>query len=90
MNISNLPKAKVLAALYNGSKHQGMGFLQATGKTMTEAEAQQILEESGTHLYFDYLYGKVMKIDLSQSDLDTRLYNRDNGEGAAERILENL
>lgn len=88
MNISHLSKAKVLAALYNGSKTQGLGFLQATGTLMTEEEAQSLLDEG--HTYFDYLYGKVMKIDLSTDELDTRLYNRDVGNNAAERIISKL
>lgn len=89
MNISHLSKAKVLAALYNGSKHQGLGFLQAKPGEMTEEEAQALLDQN-TYMYFDYLHGKVMKIDLSTDELNTRLYDRDNGEGAAERIISKL
>ncbi len=88
MNISKLSKAKVLAALYNGSKVQGMGIFQATGVPMTEEQAQKILDSGVT--YFDYLHGKVMKIDLSTDELNPRLYDRDNGEGAAERIISAL
>jgi hypothetical protein len=87
MNIKGLNKAAVLAALYNGSKVQGLGFLNATGKAMTEAEAEVLLKEE---TYFDYLHGKVMKIDLSGDELRTDLYNRDNGPGAAEKIIESL
>ena len=53
---------------------------------MTEAEAQELLDSGQT--YFDYLKGRVMKIDLSgDSELDPRLYDRDNGAGAAERAI---
>jgi hypothetical protein len=39
-------------------------------------------------LYFDYLQGRVMKINLAERrDLMVRLYDRDNGEGAAARAL---
>ena len=86
MDISNLDHAEVLAALYNASKVQGLGFLQATDKPMTKAEAAQLLVKEN---YFDYLHGKVMKIKI-QDQLDTRLYNRDNGEGAAERVISRL
>jgi len=88
MNISKLSKAKVLAALYNGSKVQGMGIFQAKPGAMSEAEAQKLLDSGQT--YFDYLHGKVMKIDLSGDELETWLYNRDNGQGSAERIIESL
>lgn len=88
MNIKHLSKAKVLATLYNGSKVQGMGILQTRENEMSEAEAQSLLD--GGITYFDYLHGKVMKVDLSSENLDTRLYNRDNGEGKAERLLSAL
>lgn len=88
MNIENHTKASVLAALYNASKPQGMGFLHFNPKPMTENEAEDLLKEGRT--YFDYLHGRVMKIDLSGNDLDTSLYNRDNGQGAAERVIESL
>lgn len=47
-----LKKADVLAALYNASRPQGMGFLHYEPNPMTSEEAQVILD-SGS-LYFDY------------------------------------
>ncbi len=88
VNISGINKAELLAALYNESRVQGMGIFQATGRPMTKEEAQSILGSGQT--YFDYLHGKVMKIDLSGDEVMTHLYNRDNGPGAAEEIIENL
>lgn len=38
-------------------------------------------------IYFDYLQGRVMKVDLAGDELDPRLYDRDNGEGAARRAI---
>ncbi len=89
INIKGLSKAAVLAALYNASKIQGMGYLQAKPGQMTEAMAEQELEASPDK-YFDYLHGKVMKIDLRGDTLRTGLYDRDNGEGAAERAIKHL
>ena len=40
IQLSGLNKADVLAALYNASKPQGMGFLQYDPKPMTRAEAE--------------------------------------------------
>tara|TARA_Y100000310_G_scaffold339975_1_gene434332 strand:- start:566 stop:850 length:285 start_codon:yes stop_codon:yes gene_type:complete len=87
MDISGLDKAAVLAALCNGGKTQGRGFLSGGfGQDMTREQAQELLDSGQT--YFDYVNGRVMKVDLSTDELDTRLYDRDNGHGAAERAIE--
>ena len=88
MNIKDMNKAKILAALYNNSKPQGMGWLQANHDDMTEGEAQELLDSGQT--YFDYLHGRVMKIDLSSDDLETWLYDRDIGQGECERVVKSL
>ena len=88
MDIKGISKAKILAALYNNSSPQGMGWLQATPEDMTEAEAQELLDQGET--YFDYLNGRVMKVNLSGDDLSPNLYDRDNGEGACERVVKSL
>lgn len=85
MDITGMNKAKVLVALYNRAQPQGMGFLHFTPETMTEEKAQSLLDAG--HTYFDYLEGRVMKVDLSKDILRTDLYNRDNGEGAAEAAI---
>lgn len=87
MNISNLNKAVILASLYNNSKPLGMGFLHYTPESMKLEEAESLLKNQ---TYFDYLHGRVMKIDLSGDELRTDLYNRDNGPGEAERIINGL
>jgi hypothetical protein len=85
INIKGLSKARILVALYNRSQIRGMGFLDPNaGKTLTIEEAQTLLENE---TYFDYLRGRVMKIDLKGDNLDPRLYDRDNGEGAAEYAI---
>lgn len=80
-------KAAVLAALYNNSKVQGMGFLQAKPGEMTEDEAAELLKEE---TYFDYLYGKVMKVNLATDELNPWLYDRDNGEGSALNAIKHI
>lgn len=85
MDIKGKNKAAILAALYNNSKTQGMGFLQSSDGDMAESEAQELLDSGQT--YFDYLKGRVMKIDLSGDELRTGLYDRDLGEGACERAV---
>jgi hypothetical protein len=85
VSIKGIDKAKVLAALYNNSQPIGMGFIHFNPSRMTTQEARELLE---TTTYFDYLKGRVMKVDLSNDDeFDERLYDRDNGSGAAQRAI---
>lgn len=88
MNIARLDKAAVLAALYNASRPLGAGFLQYDATPMTVEDARRYID--GGQLRFDYLKGRVMKINLNEDDLDTWLYNRDNGKDAAERAIAAL
>jgi len=88
MDISRLNKADVLAALYNSAKLQGLGFLHYDSIPMSSENAQDILDSGCT--YFDYLKGRVMKVDLSKDEVRTHLYNRDNGDMAAENALQPL
>lgn len=87
VNIEGLDKAKVLKALYDGSHIQGLGFLQAVD-SFTEEDARELLSET---TYFDYLYGRVLKVDLSSDiEFNPRLYDRDNYEGKAQDIIDML
>ena len=88
IDIKGLNKAEVLAALYNASKQQGIGVMDARGQAqMTVESAAELLKRT---TYFDYLYGRVMKIDLSGDEMRTSSYDRDNGPGAAERAISHL
>jgi len=88
ISLNGLDKADVLAALYNASRPLGMGNLHYDPKEMTRDEAQSHLRPGEN--YFDYLKGRVMKVDLSGEMLDPWLYDRDNGEGAAAAVIERL
>lgn len=88
ISLAGLDKAAVLAALYNNARPQGMGFLHYDPTPMSIEEAKTILESS--HGYFDYLKGRVMKVNLTEETLDPWLYDRDNGEGSAERVINEL
>lgn len=87
IDISKLNKAQVLAALYNASHPQGMGILHFDPAPMEEAEAAELLKHQ---TYFDYLKGRVMKVELSGDMLDPWGYDRDNGEGAAQQVISGL
>ena len=45
---------------------------------------------SKRRMYFDYVYGRPLKINLEGDELETSLYNRDWGKNAAEQIVESL
>lgn len=88
ISIRGLNKAALLAALFNNSRQQGMGFMHIEGRgAMTEAEASEILK---TESDFGYLRGRVMKIDIGGDDVYPGLYDRDNGQGAVQRIVDKL
>jgi len=87
IDISKMDKAEVLAALYNNSQPLGLGNLHFTPEPMKTEEAATLLK---TWTYFDYLKGRVMKVDVSGDELETALYDRDNGQGAAERVLSEI
>lgn len=91
VDIRSLDKAAVLAALYNASQPLGLGFLTpGSGQQMTVEESGRVLAEAGDNLYFDYLRGRVVKVDLSGDEVDTRLYDRDNGAGSGAQVIEAL
>lgn len=81
ISIKGLNKAAVLAALYNASRPQEMGFLQYTPEPMTVEEAQTVGENN--RWSFDYLSGRVMKVNLSKDEFDPWGFDRDNGQGRA-------
>lgn len=87
IDISGLDKAAVLAALYNGSRPQGMGILHFDATPMTAEMARPFVSQ---RMRFDYLNGRVLKVDISGDTMDPRLYDRDLGDGAAARAVATL
>lgn len=91
VSIAGLDKARVLATLFNASHPQGMGFLNpASSMPLTASAAAEIIAEDRGHLYFDYLNGRVLKVDLTGDHIDARLYDRDNGDGALAAAIDQL
>ena len=86
-DISGLDKAQVLAALYNAARPQGMGFMQYDPTPMSVDEARGLLQRTAN---FDYLKGRVMKLNFNGDELVTIWYDRDNGEGSAEMVINSL
>jgi len=87
IDIRGIDKARLLRALYDRAKPQGRGFLQYIPGYLDINEARQLIV---TGEYIDYLHGRAMKVDLSGDWLDTRLYDRDNGNGAAAEAIASV
>ena len=87
VSIKGLDKAEVLCALYDRARPLGMGLLHYNPQPMTRAEAMDLLSKTQ---YFDYVRGRVMKVNLSNDEFDTWLFDRDNGDGAAESVISAL
>lgn len=85
ISIKGLDKGAVVAALYNRARAQRMGFLHYSPEPMTPEEGA---EYAGR--YIDYLSGRAMKVDVTGDNLDPTLYDRDNGQGAAARVIAEL
>lgn len=86
----------LLAALHNHSSAQGMGAIHDIGRNLTRAEAAKYVErfrnaETGKFAPFtiDWFLGRPIKVfEDANGELRTDLYDRDNGEGAFARALE--
>ncbi|MCK5014029.1 MAG: hypothetical protein KAS66_09425 [Candidatus Omnitrophica bacterium] len=87
INISKYDKEDVLIALYNNARPQGLGFLHYNPKPMSRVEASTLLSQ-GT--YFDYVAGRVIKVDLSKDEFSPHLYDRDNGQNAAQLAINTI
>ena len=88
IDIKGLNKAEILAGLYNSSKPLGMGVLYYNPMDMSIQEAQKIIDQDITD--FDYLQGRVMKVNLSTDVLDSWGYDRDIGNGACEAVINHI
>lgn len=86
IDITGIDKATLLAGLYNNSKPLGLGFCDPKSmKEMSYEEAEQWIKSGRS--YFDYLNGRLMKVNLKGNELFTGYYDRDNGQGAALAVV---
>ena len=96
INTKGLNPARILKVLYDNSNPLGLGFLHYTPNPMSIEYAEKLLISPEPNLfgrdrYFDYVHGRVMKVDLSNPDeFEERLYDRDNGTGAAQKSIDSL
>lgn len=96
VDITGLDKAKVLKALWDHSKVHGLsviGTLGLSDKGFTIAEAQHCINQriQGNHrLNFNYVYGHLIKCDITDDEIDPWLYDQSNGEGAVQSAIDKL
>ena len=91
VNIAGLDRGAVLAALVNAAQPFGMGFLSAAAAgsdpmTATQGAAELIAGKG----YVDYVWGRPIKVTLTADSFDPRLYDRDQGVGAAHAAIQTL
>ncbi len=85
IDIKGLDKPTLLAALYNNSFQQGMGIMHARGRErMTTEQAAEELKHGSS---FDYLHGRVMKVNIGGDTLRPYAYDRDVGSGQAAKVV---
>lgn len=96
VDIRAADRTEVFRRLHNGAMNCGPDFpitlaaLQAQLPAMTVEQAQVVMAARGKDLYFDYVNGRSMKVDLGGDVVDLWLYDRDCGRGAGRRALEGL
>jgi len=92
IDIRGLNKVEVFRSLYRRSKVQGMGYFafSASGSKneLDFEEAEQIYNSHKGR--FDYVNGRVMKVDLTKDSFNEFGYDRDNGENAAQTAIDSL
>lgn len=87
ISILGLSKAEVLAALYNSAVPIGLGVLSSVDSIMTTEQAERELEKT---TYFDYLYGRPLKVQLSGDQINPVGYDSKYGEGACKKVIDAL
>lgn len=85
INIAGMKKEYVLLALYKAAKPKGIGELFTQTEMSLFAAAE--LVKNNPSLYFDYVNGRPLKVDLSGDEFDPYLYDRDNGKGVAAKAM---
>lgn len=92
INIRNLSKSQVLKTLVDHASGIGVNPIAAglaiKLPSMTMEAAQAEINNNG--LTFDYVMGKPIKVDISGDEFNPWLYDRDNGQGMAQKAISAL
>ncbi len=106
VDISGIDKADLLAAIFNrAGGAAGLGFLQAGDgpETMDRESALKAIGHGDDptrmfpdisslrrEFYFDYLYGRCLKVNIAGDEMNPDLFDRDHGSGALESVVKQL
>ncbi len=94
LSYAGIDEAVLIHALYHGTQALGMGRLHDRPELTVDEIMEHVLgaEPLAPMIRFDYLAGRPLKtsIDTVAKTFTTRLYDRDAGEGAAQRIVDRL
>lgn len=82
-------KAEVFAALYNAAKPKGAGFINYDPRSITPEEAVEITK-GDFDISFQYVKGRVMKINLSGDEFDPSGYDSENGSDTSQYVIDAL
>lgn len=86
VDISGIDKVSLLHALWKNSKPAiFFSMNNATPPPFDNEKAMTAVQK-----YINYYDGRCIKCDLSGDTVDPRLYDRDFGSGAVQRIVDQL
>jgi hypothetical protein len=90
VDIAGIDRGKLIVALYNAASPggpQSMGWLHWKPGDLSPDEEHTLTDDN---LWIDYLGGRALKVGFEGDALTSYLYDREYGEGAAQRIVDNL
>jgi len=88
INIKDLDRDRLLEELWNRSKPAL--FYTSTGLPAPVFNLEKYKREISEDGYIDYFCGRLIKTNLSGDIVDPYLYDRDNGEGAFQSVVDKL
>ncbi len=81
IDVRDIPKHELLAELYYTAQQKSKGdFKPLTNDQLAEMTCEDTQ-------YFGLLDGRVLEVEINGQTLDPRIYDQNNGEGAAERAV---
>jgi hypothetical protein len=86
VSIRGIDKPTLLVALFNSAKLKV--DLNLPRYVMTTEDAQHLLD--GGKFFYEMFKGRSLYFDIGGQEISTELYDVDNGEGAAEKIINKL
>jgi len=87
VSLIGLNKGDVLAAMFNAAKIHDPKKQGSRQKKMGRREASELLDKTS---YIGSLEGRSLKIDFSGTKFDSSYYDRDNGRGLAQEVIDEL